>query len=107
MSKSSNDVLRQSKLILEELEERRLFSGGIEGLIDPGENQSLNPLTGLPSNNPDLLQNRPLAIKITNGPAEVRPQAGISFQRSQMISPVQPVASFDCHEKDQHSQHIQ
>ncbi|MCP4300077.1 MAG: DUF4347 domain-containing protein, partial [Gammaproteobacteria bacterium] len=34
MSKSSKQVMPQSKLILEELEERRLFSGGIEGLID-------------------------------------------------------------------------
>ena len=33
MSKVFKDNPQQSKLILEELEERRLFSGGIEGLI--------------------------------------------------------------------------
>ena len=33
MSKVFKNNPQQSKLILEELEERRLFSGGIEGLI--------------------------------------------------------------------------
>jgi hypothetical protein len=33
MNKPSKNNLQQSKLILEELEERRLFSGGIEGLV--------------------------------------------------------------------------
>ena len=40
MSKSSKEVRQQSKLILEELEERRLFSGGIEGLIDSSDNEA-------------------------------------------------------------------
>ena len=34
MNKPVRNNLQHSKLILEELEERRLFSGGIEGLID-------------------------------------------------------------------------
>ncbi|WP_297696753.1 DUF2341 domain-containing protein, partial [uncultured Eudoraea sp.] len=44
MSKSSKDIQRQSKLILEELEERRLFSGGIEGLIDPSLDSDANAI---------------------------------------------------------------
>lgn len=38
----------------------------------------LNPLTGLPVADPAVLQRRPLAIKISNAPVVVRPQAGIS-----------------------------
>jgi hypothetical protein len=38
----------------------------------------LNPLTGLPFPDPAALSRRPLAVKISNGPAVVRPQAGIA-----------------------------
>ena len=44
MSKSSKQVQQQSKLILEELEERRLFSGGIEGLIDTSLDSDANAI---------------------------------------------------------------
>ena len=44
MNKPSKHALQQSKLILEELEERRLFSGGIEGLIDPGLDSDANAI---------------------------------------------------------------
>jgi hypothetical protein len=37
----------------------------------------VNPLTGLPVDDPGVLQRRPLAIKISNAPDIVRPQAGI------------------------------
>ena len=37
----------------------------------------VNPLTGLKVANPDLLNRRPLAIKITNFPRRVRPQSGL------------------------------
>lgn len=37
----------------------------------------VNPLTGLKVPNPDLLNRRPLAIKITNFPRRVRPQSGL------------------------------
>ena len=37
----------------------------------------INPLTGLPVDSPDVLNRRPLAIKISNAPESVRPQAGI------------------------------
>lgn len=36
-----------------------------------------NPLTGLPVNDPAVLERRPLIVKIINAPAEVRPQAGL------------------------------
>ncbi len=39
----------------------------------------INPLTGLPVPNPDLLERRPIAVKIPNYPHNVRPQAGISL----------------------------
>ncbi len=38
-----------------------------------------NPLTGLPVTDPELLNRRPLAIKITNFPRDVRPQWGLSL----------------------------
>jgi hypothetical protein len=37
----------------------------------------VNPLTGLPVDDPSVLDRRPLAIKISNAPDIVRPQAGI------------------------------
>ncbi|MBI5959648.1 MAG: DUF3048 domain-containing protein [Chloroflexi bacterium] len=39
---------------------------------------NVNPLTGLAVDLPGVLQRRPLAIKISNAPDSVRPQAGIS-----------------------------
>ena len=41
--------------------------------------QDVNPLTGLHVNDPSLLDRRPLAIKITNYPRNVRPQSGLSL----------------------------
>lgn len=49
----------------------------IEGLINPATMPNVNPLTGEVVNDPAILQQRPIAIKITNGPANVRPQSGI------------------------------
>ncbi|MBN1562779.1 MAG: DUF3048 domain-containing protein [Anaerolineae bacterium] len=43
--------------------------------VDPAN--PVNPLTGLRVADPAVLQRRPLAIKISNAPAVVRPQAGI------------------------------
>jgi hypothetical protein len=40
---------------------------------------NVNPLTGLRVSDPSVLDRRPLAIKISNAPAVVRPQAGLSF----------------------------
>jgi hypothetical protein len=36
-----------------------------------------NPLTGLPVENPENLNRRPLIVKVINAPAKVRPQAGL------------------------------
>lgn len=48
--------------------------------IPPKENGGgLNPLTGLPLDNPDCLKNSPAVISITNFPASARPQAGLDF----------------------------
>lgn len=41
--------------------------------------QQVNPLTGLPASNPALLQRRPLAVKISNYPREIRPQYGLNL----------------------------
>ena len=38
----------------------------------------INPLTGLPPADPVLLERRPLAIKISNYPREIRPQFGLT-----------------------------
>ncbi len=40
---------------------------------------SYNPLTGLPVDDPAVLQRRPLLIKVSNESNEVRPQSGLSF----------------------------
>ncbi|HUI90108.1 MAG TPA: DUF3048 domain-containing protein [Anaerolineales bacterium] len=39
----------------------------------------IDPLTGLPPADPSLLERRPLAIKVTNYPRYVRPQAGLTL----------------------------
>jgi hypothetical protein len=39
----------------------------------------VNPLTGLRVSDPTILDRRPLAIKISNAPAVVRPQSGLSM----------------------------
>lgn len=49
----------------------------IPGLITAPFAENVNPLTGEVVDDPAVLQQRPIAIKITNGPANVRPQAGI------------------------------
>jgi len=39
----------------------------------------INPLTGLPAQGAGLLERRPIAVKVTNFPREVRPQWGLSL----------------------------
>lgn len=41
--------------------------------------EDVNPLTGLYVDDPALLERRPITIKITNFPREVRPQSGLSL----------------------------
>lgn len=51
----------------------------IPGLIGPGNlPANVNPLTGETVNDPAVLARRPLAIKISNYPPIVRPQAGLN-----------------------------
>ena len=38
----------------------------------------VNPLTGMPAADPDLLGRRPLVIKISNYPRDIRPQYGLN-----------------------------
>lgn len=40
--------------------------------------ESINPLTGLPVDDPKLLERRPMAVKVTNFPRYARPQYGLS-----------------------------
>jgi hypothetical protein len=44
--------------------------------LQPG---NVNPLTGLVVDNPELLNRRPMAIKVTNYPRYVRPQSGLTL----------------------------
>jgi len=39
----------------------------------------INPLTGLPASRPGILDRRPIAVKISNGPRGIRPQWGLSL----------------------------
>ncbi len=41
--------------------------------------EDINPLTGLPAASPGLLDRRPIAVKISNGPRGIRPQWGLSL----------------------------
>lgn len=40
--------------------------------------ENINPLTGLPVDDPKLLERRPMAVKVTNFPRYARPQSGLS-----------------------------
>lgn len=50
----------------------------IPGLMGPDFADNVNPLTGETVRDPAVLQRRPFAIKISNAPPFVRPQAGLS-----------------------------
>jgi len=39
----------------------------------------INPLTGLPASDPELLKRRPMSIKVANYPRYVRPQSGLTL----------------------------
>ncbi len=47
--------------------------------IEPEPEQPINPMTGLPVDDPGVLQRRPLLVSISNFPPTARPQAGLSF----------------------------
>ena len=46
---------------------------------DTGSDGVINPLTGLPVQNPDNLSLPPALVSVTNFPPTARPQAGLSF----------------------------
>jgi hypothetical protein len=50
-----------------------------EGMGPTGFAADVNPLTGLKVENPALLERRPLAVKVSNLPRNVRPQFGLSL----------------------------
>jgi len=51
----------------------------VDGLTVPVSHTNINPLTGLAVNNSELLERRPIAIKITLFPRYVRPQSGVTL----------------------------
>ncbi len=60
----------------EEEEEEESFTAGTYGPTDFPEN--INPLTGLPVADPEILKLPPALISISNFPASARPQSGIN-----------------------------
>jgi hypothetical protein len=56
-------------------------SGGLEILPNAPADPLVvyNPLTGLPVNDPSLLERRPMVIKVANAPDYVRPQSGLTL----------------------------
>lgn len=51
----------------------------VPGMIGPNTYaENINPLTGLPVDDPTLLDRRPIVAKISNAPPLVRPQAGLN-----------------------------
>ena len=46
---------------------------------EPEPDKPVNPMTGLPVDDPGVLQRRPLLVSISNFPPTARPQAGLSF----------------------------
>jgi hypothetical protein len=50
--------------------------GGTESASAP---PVINPLTGLPAADPELLKRRPVMVKVSNFPREGRPHAGLSY----------------------------
>ena len=40
--------------------------------------ENVNPLTGMPVSDPEILNRRPVAVKVSNFPREIRPQWGLS-----------------------------
>jgi hypothetical protein len=55
---------------------KRVFGAG-QGAAYTGF--ETDPLTGLPVSNPGLLERRPLAVKISNYPRDIRPQYGLNL----------------------------
>ena len=71
------------KVSEEEMQEPPPEATGVEiqptQTIEPEPEQPINPMTGLPVDDPGVLQRRPLLVSISNFPPTARPQAGLSF----------------------------
>jgi Protein of unknown function (DUF3048) N-terminal domain/Protein of unknown function (DUF3048) C-terminal domain len=50
----------------------------VEGAATPSSSAEINPLTGVAAPDPGLLNRRPMVIKISNYPREIRPQYGLN-----------------------------
>ncbi|MGB7875983.1 MAG: DUF3048 domain-containing protein [Anaerolineales bacterium] len=55
------------------------LSSGYQGMPVLAPSTNTNPLTGLTATDPELLERRPIAVKITQYPRLVRPQSGLSL----------------------------
>jgi hypothetical protein len=55
------------------------YPSGFEGIPIFVLSTNTNPLTGLTASKPELLERRPIAVKITQFPRLVRPQSGLSL----------------------------
>ena len=55
------------------------FPSGYQGAPIFVPSTNTNPLTGLTAANPELLNRRPIAVKITQFPRSVRPQSGLTL----------------------------
>ena len=55
------------------------FPSGYQGMPVFVNATNTNPLTGLTAGNPELLERRPIAVKITQFPRYVRPQSGLTL----------------------------
>jgi hypothetical protein len=55
------------------------FPSGYQGMPVFALSTNTNPLTGLTATNPEMLERRPIAIKITLFPRYVRPESGLSL----------------------------
>lgn len=75
---NTSQMIAQNIEITPEITENTILPQPIAGAIGPqGYPDNINPLTGLPVDDPSVLLRRPIIVKISNAPPLVRPQSGI------------------------------
>jgi hypothetical protein len=72
-------VIQTGTVTIEENSLPTPFPSGYQGMPVYALSTNTNPLTGLTATNPELLERRPIAVKITQYPRLVRPQSGLSL----------------------------
>lgn len=72
-------VMQRSTVAVEDNLLPTPFPSGYQGMPVFALSTNTNPLTGLSVANPELLERRPIAVKITQYPRLVRPQSGLSL----------------------------